>query len=239
MRKTGLILLLLFAGINIQAQTDTIRQSSACSKIIVPTALATSALVIMSISGTKESWQPHLQSAIPDIGKFDNILAVTPATIPYIAGLAGNQNRDNFYNRSLILIKAGIIGLGIAEILKYTTHVWRPNGSDHYSFPSGHTTVAFIGAAFTDLELRNTSVIYPIAGYSIAAATGATRIKHNDHWLPDVLFGAATGMAAVWIADALHSERQTPAWMPHFLENAALIPVSNGKSAGFALTFQF
>ncbi len=70
---------------------------------------------------------------------------------------------------------------------------WREGGS---SFPSGHVTTAFaVAQAFVDHNLE-----HPVASrclaYGLAVATGFERLKHNAHWLSDVVAGAALGSAS-------------------------------------------
>ena len=74
--------------------------------------------------------------------------------------------------------------------LKYTTHRERPDGSNHYSFPSGHTAVAFAAASVIDKRYGG------IAGwgaYTAAALAGEARIADNHHYLSDVVAGAVLG----------------------------------------------
>jgi len=74
--------------------------------------------------------------------------------------------------------------------LKYTTHRERPDGSNHYSFPSGHTAVAFAAASVIDKRYGG------VAGwgaYTAAALAGEARIADNHHYLSDVVAGAILG----------------------------------------------
>lgn len=74
--------------------------------------------------------------------------------------------------------------------LKYTTHRERPDGSNHYSFPSGHTAVAFAAASVIDKRYGG------IAGwgaYAAAALAGEARVADNHHYFSDVVTGAVLG----------------------------------------------
>jgi len=75
-------------------------------------------------------------------------------------------------------------------LLKWTVGRERPDGSDHESFPSGHTSASFALAASLD-ELYGHRVGLP--AYLIAAAVAAQRIHGDKHWLTDVIAGAALG----------------------------------------------
>ena len=79
---------------------------------------------------------------------------------------------------------------GAVWILKYTTHRERPDGSNHYSFPSGHTAVAFAAASVIDKRYGG------LAGwgsYAAAALAGEARVADNHHYFSDVVAGAVLG----------------------------------------------
>jgi membrane-associated phospholipid phosphatase len=61
-----------------------------------------------------------------------------------------------------------------------------------YSFPSGHSTVAFSIASVIAEEYGNNPYVPPIA-YGLATLTGLARIYGNNHWASDVFFGGAIG----------------------------------------------
>ena len=62
------------------------------------------------------------------------------------------------------------------KLLKKSTHELRPDGSDYFSFPSGHTATAFMGAEMLYQEYKDVSIWYGISGYIIATGTGAFRV---------------------------------------------------------------
>ena len=91
--------------------------------------------------------------------------------------------------------------------LKYTVKSTRPDGTDNHSFPSGHTSFAFFGAAILDKEFRRVSPWISVAGYTVAAATAVDRVRRNRHHWADVLAGAAIGVLSVeagyWLGDKI------------------------------------
>jgi membrane-associated phospholipid phosphatase len=98
----------------------------------------------------------------------------------------------------------------------YTFYGPSPAGlEDEYreSMPSGHTTIAFMGATFLMASLLAEGVDRRIAwpviggGYALACATGALRIASGSHFLSDVAAGAALGGLVGWAVPALHRKR--------------------------------
>lgn len=79
----------------------------------------------------------------------------------------------------------------VTQSLKSIINKERPNGS-YRSFPSGHTSVAFQGAAFIHKRYGFTS---SIPAYIGATFVGYSRVESDNHHVEDVLAGAAIGMA--------------------------------------------
>lgn len=81
------------------------------------------------------------------------------------------------------------------------------------SFPSGHTSFAFTGAALScahHLKLhlwdsRTADILTCIAGMSLATTTAVTRLMMDRHWATDVIVGAGVGLASGFgVAYLLH-----------------------------------
>ena len=77
-------------------------------------------------------------------------------------------------------------------------------------YPSGHTATAFTGATLLAHEYGHRSVWIPIAGYTVATATGVMRVLNNRHHVSDVIVGAAVGILAAelayWATDAIFND---------------------------------
>jgi len=103
-----------------------------------------------------------------------------------------------------------------AQLLKFSVRRERPDGSDHYSFPSGHATSAFSVATVLAGEYGWAA---GVPAYLGACAVGYTRLELDKHWLSDVVFGAGLGIAsgrAVIRAKRARRKKEGLAWTPYF-----------------------
>jgi membrane-associated phospholipid phosphatase len=101
------------------------------------------------------------------------------------------------------LVKAELMAEVLTMAVKQATHRSRPEGSG-YSFPSGHTTVAFASA--TVLE-RHFGWKVGIPAYAVATYVAASRVEMKRHYLSDVAFGAALGIVAGRSVSVGHGRR--------------------------------
>jgi len=135
--------------------------------------------------------------------KTDDYLKYAPAVSVYLLNAVGIKGRHKILDRTVILAMATILSEQLVTAIKHGTHQLRPDGSTYNSFPSGHTTTAFIGAEMMNQEFGWRSPWYSVAGYSLATGTALLRIMNNRHWLSDVIAGAGIGMlttkASYWL----------------------------------------
>lgn len=75
--------------------------------------------------------------------------------------------------------------------LKFSLHRQRPDGSDFYSLPSGHTSTAFSLATVAE---RHYGWKVGVPAYLLATGIGFARIESSKHYLSDVLAGATLGV---------------------------------------------
>lgn len=75
---------------------------------------------------------------------------------------------------------------------------------DSYSFPSGHTSIAFSTA--TSLALIYKKWYITIPAYAWATGVGYSRMYLGQHYPSDVLAGAATGAASAFISHWLNKK---------------------------------
>jgi membrane-associated phospholipid phosphatase len=76
-------------------------------------------------------------------------------------------------------------------VLKPVVDRTRPNGG-HMSFPSGHATSAFAGAAFLQ---RRYGWWFGLPAYGLASYVAYSRVETKEHYTSDVVAGAAIGIA--------------------------------------------
>ncbi len=101
------------------------------------------------------------------------------------------------------LIQAQVMAEGLTFIFKEAARRSRPEGTG-YSFPSGHTTVTFASA--TVLQ-RHFGWKVGLPAYAVATYVAASRVEMKKHYLSDVAFGAALGIAAGRTVPIGHGQR--------------------------------
>lgn len=160
-----------------------------------------------------QEWRQSLGNA-PD-GFFLAVSKLGLSTVPILIAMAVYWAWNK--NSGIFLLFACNLGDWINGILKLTFCVYRPwirdvriqpvnaalPDSTGYSLPSGHATkaVSFYGGLASRLRRGKTAAI---AGAAVLALlVMLSRCYLGVHTPQDVFFGAATGLAAIFLADAL------------------------------------
>jgi len=176
---------------------------------ITPVTLATTSLAIMAIPDLKYQIQAQLNwNSSEKVNLYDDELRYVPMGAVALLSLVGVKGNHTILEEVAIGSLSYILGDFIVYRTKLATHVTRPNPAwGNESFPSQHTSIAFIGATLLHREFGQISPWISISGYSIATWVAYARIARNRHFLPDVLMGAAVGTlstnATFWVYDAL------------------------------------
>ena len=175
---------------------------------------ATCVALPVAISGLARSpmdtWvAKRVQTGMSNFGtKVDDYLQYAPFAAQGIMALCGVDGSSGGL-LEVFTADALAVSMMAATVygFKYTVKRTRPNGEDDVSFPSGHTAKAFLGATLLAHEYGHLSPWIPIAGYSVATATGVLRVLNNCHYVSDVLVGAAIGILTAelgyWAKDAI------------------------------------
>ncbi len=190
----GIIFYLLLFSISSFGQSDSTQvnsfeNTSFFSKQILPLGLITTG-ALLNIGDIKYK----IQNKIPNTtNNYDNYLQYVPMAQIYVFDALGFEHENTVFDQSKYLLISQLVSSSTIHLLKNTTKVERPNGN-HHSFPSGHTTNAFVNATVLYHEFKNTKPFLAWSGYLFATATGVFRITNDAHWLPDVLAGAGIGI---------------------------------------------
>jgi membrane-associated phospholipid phosphatase len=116
---------------------------------------------------------------------------------PVHAGLAAYYQKDNEGLKLLTL--AFVISQVIVWILKIFVPSLRPNGSSS-SFPSGHTTIAFIAPIFLMVRYGiDKQPLHCALALTVAVAVGISRVLVKAHWKRDVIAGAIIGSVVTYL----------------------------------------
>lgn len=212
-------------------------------QLIIPTALITYGIIGLESdqlkffnSEIKEEVNEHIDQKLT----IDDFSQYAPSVAVFGLDIIGIKGKNTFKNKAIILATASIIMGLTVETLKKSTHQLRPDGSDYFSFPSGHTATAFMGAEMLYQEYKEVSIWYGISGYIIATGTGAFRVYNDRHWLTDIAAGAGIGIlstkAAYWLfptINKLFTNNKT------INKKTVFIPYYDGKTTGFGLVATF
>ena len=102
------------------------------------------------------------------------------------------------------IMRAQILSQLYVQAIKFAAQRERPDQSDHLSFPSGHSASAFATAGVLQ---RHYGWKVGLPATVAAAYVATARVHDNRHYLSDVIFGAAMGLAAERTV-TLHAGRQ-------------------------------
>ncbi|SFE84675.1 phosphatase PAP2 family protein [Thermophagus xiamenensis] len=173
------------------------------SLLIIPTVLIGYGTVGIESDGLKNlnaEIKEELNENIDEKLTIDDFSQYAPTLTVYALNSLGIKGKNNFRKRTTILATSFLIMTATVSSLKLTTNITRPDGSSNNSFPSGHTSTAFMGAEFLWQEYKDVSAWYGITGYVIATGTGFFRMYNDRHWLTDVTTGAGIGILSTKIA---------------------------------------
>lgn len=98
------------------------------------------------------------------------------------------------------------------------------------SFPSTHATAAFaVGTVLAESGSDDFRWLRRFLGYGLGVAIDYERLKHNAHWLSDVVAGSALGAGSAYFVLNRHEH-------PQQADEIALVPVAGGAELTFKLT---
>jgi undecaprenyl-diphosphatase len=161
---------------------------------------------------------------------------VVAVTAGVLAGGLISHNDKVTHAGLRLAFSVGLAG-GLAEGIKLGVGRERPfqnpsawdfdPGHFDTSFPSGHTTLAFAMAASLSDDIHRTWAT--IGLYSIATGVAVSRVYQQEHWVSDVVGGAALGVTSA----KLISGR----WRVFGLRPPQFLIGSRGPAIGWSLAF--
>ena len=160
---------------------------------------------------TYNPFAKQIQTNIVAPGKvtpLDGYIRYGPAALYVGLNIATFKSTEAAFDQAGVFLLGTGIYAATTYGLKSAITEARPDGSAK-TFSSGHTATAFFGATVLAHEYRDSHPELVIAGYTLAAATGALRIANNKHWVTDVLMGSAIGIASAELAYVLYPKVRT------------------------------
>ena len=91
------------------------------------------------------------------------------------------------------IVRSQILSQVYVQAIKFAAQRERPDASNHYSFPSGHSASAFATAGVLQ---RHYGWKLGVPAFVVAGYVATARVHDNHHYLSDVIFGGAMGIAA-------------------------------------------
>lgn len=214
----------------------------AVKSFIIPAVLVSYGLVSLGNNAIRTldyNTKKELQEDHPLFANhLDNYLQFAPMVAVYGLNLAGVKGKHGVIDQTaLYALSFGIMGVSTTGIKRLADRN-RPDGSNNYSFPSGHTANAFMAAEFLNQEYRDVSPWIGYAGYTVATATGVMRMYNNKHWLSDVVAGAGLGIASTKIAYLIYPHLKKLVIGKSIMQYS-MVPTYQQKAAGIAFNGTF
>ena len=244
--QTSIIAFLLILKLSAQVDSTSIdlpkidEKKSFLKSSVVPISLIGAGLFVNYSGGTfgKENLQEEIQNGLNGFEtSFDDFLFATPAIVMYGADLLKIESKNDAFTQTKYLGIALVANGALTYGLKKITNEERPNGEAD-SFPSGHTSMAFVMATILHREFNDSNKWIAYSGYFLATGTAALRVMNNEHWVSDVFVGAGIGML---VADLVYRIEPLKNWQP-FKEKqwkAMVSPSFQDNTMGLYANLQF
>ena len=200
-----IVLAMTFQTFGYAQESDSIfhHRTGKILEIAIPTAMITYGAISLGNNGIRKmdfSVRDHLveKNALWN-QNWDNYMLYSPAVAAFGMKLCGVESTHKTTDMIILYALSSILNNGIVEGTKRITARERPDCSNRLSFPSGHTSNAFVAAEFLHQEYKNQSVWISAGGYGMASLIAVARVYNNKHWISDVLTGAGIGILSTKI----------------------------------------
>lgn len=119
------------------------------------------------------------------------------------------------------MLQALALSQGLTQAIKVVGQRDRPTG-ECCAFPSGHASAAFATASVIERHLGYRGAV---PTYLVASYVAASRLHDNRHFLSDVVFGSALGIASGWTVVGRHG-KSNYAMMPVPVRGGVMLTVT-------------
>lgn len=207
--------------------------------LILPASLITLGAIGTAIDGMNDF---HLFSRKDSVKQIhvDDYLEWGMLGWVFACDLIGKEKHNWVDQLALVTLAEGL-NAAMVHGVKHFVNEPRPDGSDH-SFPSGHTSNAFLGAHIAWKEFKDSSPWLAYSGYAVAAFVAGSRLHNNRHWVSDVLAGAGFGILSVELSYLIYFPvRNSVARHINARRSDRLVlsPTIHPQGAGFYLSYRF
>ena len=158
----------------------------------------------------------------------------------FVCDLMGKEKHNWVDQLCLVALAEGLNATMVHGVKRFVNEK-RPDGMD-YSFPSGHTANAFLGAHLAWKEFKDSSPVLAYSGYALAAFVAGSRVYNNRHWVADVVAGAGFGILSVELSYLIYFPVRNAIARKINLRHSdrlVLSPTVNPGGAGLYLSYRF
>ncbi len=162
----------------------------------------------VSFKQDKIDFRNFQQTHYPNFNtKIDNFTQYFPLALTYGLKISGVESHSSWSQLVFSTFMCYLVDYSTVKILKHNVYEKRPDVSGNNSFPSGHTSFAFMNAHIFAKEYAEGNILYSTLAYSMATFTACMRVMNQRHWVGDVLAGAGIGLLSAesvyWLSDKL------------------------------------
>ncbi len=179
---------------------------------------------LASPGAAKRFWVPgkYLGAAYVQAGTALGLYMVGRYVLPHADG-APKTNKVS--HLGFDLVRSLVVSQALTQGIKIAVRRDRPTG-ECCAFPSGHASASFATAAVLERHLGYRGA-WPT--FALATYVAASRLHDNRHFLSDVLFGGALGIASGWTVVGRHG-RSSYALLPVPVKGGALVSLTRTPS---------
>lgn len=208
--------------------------------LILPASLITVGVVGTAIKGMNDFHLFSRKDSVKQI-RIDDYMEWGMLGWVFVCDLMGKE-KHNWADQLCLVVLAEGINAGLTRTVKYAVNQRRPDGGP-YSFPSGHTANAFLGAHMAYKEFKDSNPWLAYSGYPLALFVAGSRLYNNRHWVADVVAGAGFGILSVEFAYMIYFPIRNA--LARTVNKRAselplvISPVLNPEMSGLYLSYKF